>query len=933
MARKSAPAKPKKNEKYTAYLCSHTHWDREWYGTFQQYRFRLVRLIDRLMDLLEADPEYRCFNLDGQTIPLEDYLEVKPEQRERLTKLIRDGRIAVGPWYILPDEWLVSGESTVRNMLRGKQVCKELGVQPAHAAYLPDMFGHIGQIPQILKGFGFDSAIMWRGLSGEQWKSELWWESPDGSRVLAFHLPEYCGYCNAAFFYCSLPEEARTRPDTSPVWMANEDPEFAAGALRAVADRAIKSSRSNVLFFMNGVDHMEAQPQIAEIIRRANELMPDVNIKHATYEEFLSAVEKNSPKDLQVIKGEQRSAPVAKESGAIVLPNILSSRIYLKLANAKCQQLLERWAEPFASAAAWTGNKYPEGFLRTGWKWLLRNHPHDSIGGCSIDEVHRNMETRFEWAEDIATTLTSASLYQVTESIDTEALPENEQACFVFNPLNWDVSDLVTLDIELDAGWLQAQGIPLSGTTPYEAVRNLRMTDWAGKPVKFELLNLEFVTAHRPWITFFAPLPQVVRFKVALWAEKVPALGYKGFRVGMPKKMRRLPDRHAVANPARLENENLRVEIQANGTLDVSGKIVGNKTLKGLHYFEDGGDNGDGYTYSPPRHDAVVTSLAGDVQITRLTDSEAQQQVAVDYTLNLPDALTTDRQHRSPSAVPLKVRSVFTLGADSKRIDVETTLTNVAKDHRLRICFPVADKAKTHFAEMQFDVTERVNRIVQPSEDVWMEDMPLEQAQQSFVTYGNLAVANLGLPEYELAEGDPSVLKVTLLRAANYLGAGGYPNTIQGGAGPHIVTPEQQMIGRTLVFNYSLIPHKGDWIVAGVQEQAHQHNALWRCFTTGRHAGQLPADELSFLKIEGENIMLSTVKQVEDQPGEYVVRFWNSGNKSSKAVVKWFRKPVSVHHSNLAEEKLAEIKVKGSTPVGLTVKPKEIVTLRFKAAL
>lgn len=919
--------------KYTAYLCSHTHWDREWYGSFEQNRMRLVRLIDRLMAILEADPSFRCFNLDGQTIILEDYLEIKPEHRPRLEKLIREGRICIGPWYILPDEWLASGESTIRSMLRAQAICRDFGVKGCQTGYLPDMFGHISQMPQLLRSLGFDKAIIWRGLSGDQWKAELWWEAPDGSRVLAFHLPDRAGYGNAALFFGSIPVEARKkRPEARPGEMATEDTEFSADALSVILEYGKPYSVSNQLLLMNGVDHMEPQPQIPEIIRRANEKLQDTEILHSSFEEFMLAVQNNAPADLQVVRGEMRSTSLVENGGATVLPNIISSRIYLKQSNAACQTLLERWTEPLASAAAWIGLEYPQGLINTAWKHLLRNHPHDSIGGCSHDLVHRDMESRFSWVQDIGENLASWSMHQITESIRTEDLPEDQLAWFVFNPLNWEVSDLIVADVDVDESWLAKHGIPIHNDNIYRSVRNLKITDWAGAPVDFEVLDIHHYTQHRPWIDHFGPTFNTVRFRVALWAEKLPPLGYKGYRVGLPKRIQRLNDRHGTAFPARMQNEHLTVEVQPNGTLKLSGAALGNRVLENVHYFENGGDNGDGYTYSPPRHDEIVTSLGGNAQITRLHDEAALQAIAVDYSLELPAGVTPDRQHRTRATVTAKIRSVFRLGAGSRRIDVETTMTNVAADHRLRVCFNVPEAGDSHVAESQFDVVQRANWVAQPSEDIWVEDMPLEHPQQTFMSYSNLAVANCGLPEYEVVQSAESVIKLTLLRAVNFLGAGPHPNTIVNGAGPVIETPDQQMIGRSFTFRYSIIPHDGDWLKAGVHREAHQHGLAWQSIVSGRHAGFLAPEQLSFMDVGGENILISAVKKAETAPRAYIARFWNCGDKASAATLKWFRRPASVHLSNVGEEVLEPIALAADNSAQVAVKPKQIVTVRFDLA-
>ncbi|MBV9278855.1 MAG: hypothetical protein JOZ41_02125 [Chloroflexi bacterium] len=171
-------------------LVAHTHWDRAWYLPFQHFRIRLVRLIDRLLEILETDPDFRCFMLDGQMIVIEDYLEVRPERRGDIERLVRAGRLQVGPWYVLPDEFLVSPESLIRNLELGMRQADDFG-GAMRVGYEPDAFGHIAQLPQIFAGFGIDNVVFWRGLGDEarELGSEFWWRAPDGTRALAIFLP------------------------------------------------------------------------------------------------------------------------------------------------------------------------------------------------------------------------------------------------------------------------------------------------------------------------------------------------------------------------------------------------------------------------------------------------------------------------------------------------------------------------------------------------------------------------------------------------------------------------------------------------------------------------------------------------------------------------------------------------------------------------
>ena len=168
-----------------AVLVAHTHWDREWYLPFQQFRARLVGVVDYIMELLERDERFTSFTLDGQSVILEDYLEIRPENQARLRALVGAGRLVAGPWYVLPDEFLTSEEAILRNLLLGQVIARRFG-HSMDVGHVPDPFGHIGQLPQILRGFGIESAMFSRGMGdeGETLGAEFRWRGPDGSEVL-----------------------------------------------------------------------------------------------------------------------------------------------------------------------------------------------------------------------------------------------------------------------------------------------------------------------------------------------------------------------------------------------------------------------------------------------------------------------------------------------------------------------------------------------------------------------------------------------------------------------------------------------------------------------------------------------------------------------------------------------------------------------------
>ncbi|MFV1980144.1 MAG: alpha-mannosidase, partial [Rhodothermia bacterium] len=357
----------------------HSHWDREWYLTFDEFRGMLVNMIDDLIEILERDPKYKSFLLDGQTSVLEDYLEVRPERREKLMQMIAAKRMFVGPWYVLPDSFLVSGEALIRNLLRGTQTASRAGAD-RYVGYIPDSFGHTGQLPQIFRGFGIDTAIFWRGFGGEpgQEGSEYRWESPNGSWVLAEHLNDQ-GYSGAYF--------------------DSDDPEKMLETFNGIRKRLDARTEAGARLMLSGGDHHWPVERLSRVIQLVSEHLGEgATAVHSNLIEFFDDLKASVDiETLPTIVGEQR---FGYRWAFNVTGGVYSSRIYLKQANARCQRMLEGYLERLDAIAASRGLTTQGPLLRLAWATLLQNHPHDSICGCSTDMVHREMETRFEKVEN-----------------------------------------------------------------------------------------------------------------------------------------------------------------------------------------------------------------------------------------------------------------------------------------------------------------------------------------------------------------------------------------------------------------------------------------------------------------------------------------------------------------------------------------------------
>ena len=214
--------------KYSCHVISNTHWDREWRYPFQSYRMDLVVMMDRLLDILEQQPGYRAFFLDSQTSLLEDYLEIRPENRRRIKAQVQADRLQIGPWYTLPDMWGCPGEALVRNLLMGHKVASRFG-RVTKVGYTPFSNGQISQVPQLYRGFGLDSIMFYRGIGKHLAKSEFVWEGPDSSRVFGFRFGDYARYNYYYLLYRPglLGRTIRDRdynwdPDEVPYRVANE---------------------------------------------------------------------------------------------------------------------------------------------------------------------------------------------------------------------------------------------------------------------------------------------------------------------------------------------------------------------------------------------------------------------------------------------------------------------------------------------------------------------------------------------------------------------------------------------------------------------------------------------------------------------------------------------------------------------------------------
>jgi len=867
---------------YRIFVIHHTHWDREWWATYQDFRVRLVELIDELLATLDRDLGFRTFLLDGQTIVLEDYLDVRPENEAKLVRYIREGRIQCGPWYVLSDEFLVSAEAIVRNLWLGRLVARRLGCPILDVGYLPDTFGHIGQMPQILHGFDIDSACVWRGRGGdpETVKQEFRWEAPDGSSVLTHWFPD--GYYQMPFLHFDNPD----RPFEDRV-----------GRIFSSIARWGPRATTDALLMPYGGDHRSIDPRLAAKIEQANAAIAGLgSLRWATIDEYIQAVKERAP-FLQVVHGELRQ--LGPETPHL-LSGVLSTRLYLKQLNCRAQTWLERYAEPFAALAWWRGGRYDAGLLWKGWQLLVQNHPHDSICGCSIDQVHREMVPRFDQAIQLAQISAEKSMREVGVRIDTSGMGPDDRALVVHNSLP-----------RIRSGWV---GVWLARDTIDPGSH--RLLDDAGREIPFQTRDVEGSR----------PMTDRYRFsEIGFVADCVPGLGYRTFRLAPRVSEAAGTDapvagrQSAALRPSEtgadtllvgenvLENGFLRVEVSSrDGTLSVLDKLSGH-VYHGLNTFEDGGDAGDAYNYSAPRNDAVLRSYDGArVRISVAEAGAARATLRVDLEWALPAELTSDRLNRSTTYLSMRLASFVTLSAGARHLEVASEWPEHPRDHRLRALFPLGEPVHGSFAQGHFDVAQRPISA-DCGGDGWPETNPRTMPQQGWVAVEaserSLMIANRGLPEYEVLRDERGTIALTIMRAVGWLSRDDLLSR-HGGAGPSTPTPDAQCPGFTRV-EYAIIPYAGSWQDAHANRVAEEYLIPLQGVETDRHAGDLPASAGTAELLGDHCLEMSACKRTETGDA-LLLRFWNTCTEPSRAGLRVDPQPRRVEVVDLAEEPTAQ---------------------------
>lgn len=872
-----------------AHIVSHTHWDREWYKSYEHFRVRLSFFMDNLMRLMEENKDFKSFLFDAQSIILDDYLSIKPQNKERLEKLIRDGRIIIGPWYTQPDEFTPDAESLIRNLIIGIRTAEKSG-KCMKAGYLPDSFGHSSQLPQILLGFNIDNLIAMRGIPSYKIKSsEFKWKGLNGDSIIAVHLKE--GYFNA----CFLPDDYNMADDR----------------ISKLVDKLKKSSGTQNIIIMNGIDHQWPQPMIPDYIQHLNQKDKTTEYIHSSLEDFIADIRRSSTK-LPEFTGE-----LITPENSRTHTSMASTRMYQKKENGKEENLIERYVEPICSLGWIFGAEYPSELIEMGWKYILQNQAHDSICGCCTDDVHKKIDERFASCKNINLTLLKTYSRAIARNLSTDKL-----SLVVFNNAMTKGKQLVKAELIL----------PFS---------KFELLDQNGSIVKYQIDKSEKINSAELgiWASMSKLSSSLNKFEISFYTEFNNNFGFMLYEIKKADDNSevKIADNIIIQEDnVCVENKFYKIKLYSNGVISIFDKenhVLYNR----LNVLEDCGDAGDTYNYSPVNNDCIITSWDSENnKITLIEDGPLKTVYKINYDVLIPEKLSGGSRSRKKIKIPVEME--INIYSEINRIDVKTTVENTAKDHRLRVLFNSNVKNNFSLAGTQFGVIKRNNKS---DDSIWLEKkwserpLPIYHNQKfAAVTEDEscgIAVLNKDITEYEIYEDEKSTLALTLIRSVGSMGKRDLSIRPGRASGMEMECPDAQCQG-TCVSEYSIVPFNKvntlDEICKKAEEfnyepycvqnklivdEAEEDKKYYNIYTLTNYIEdqtcKIAERNFSLISVDNDKLLISAIKKSE-RDNELILRLYNTSKNAIKdSSIRFAFKLDKVSQCNFNEDEIKSIKL------------------------
>ena len=921
--------------KKTAHIIPHSHWDREWRYPIWENRSFLIDFIDELLETMEKYPDYKQFLMDGQSVILEDYLEMRPEKREIITKYVKEGRITAGPWYTLPDLYPLDGECLVRNLLKGYRTSEKLG-KIMKVAYTSFGWGQTAQFPQIYKGFGIDFCFTAKRVTKKRApECEFWWEAPDGSRILTTRLGE--GGRHKMFesvlvpLRCGRPADDNWHMDWKDMgliyhkasgdelgeYMRFEKPHFFSEGfkenLMGCWEANNESLSDTERLFLCGCDFSGAHCDMEKVISEGNKLV-DFEMKCSTVEDYIESFKNSADISKAItVKGELREG-----SAAACSANALAARLYIKQKNKKLQNLLIYTAEPLSVAMLMAGEEYEKPFFDGAWEYMLKSHAHDSINGVTQDSTANDAVTRLEQAMSLAYVAYRRAAMKLIKRMDLSAYNNEDVLIAVYNPLPFKRSEIIKVVIDVPK--------------EFEAW-DLKITDNFGNEMNTQRISLEDVSVvvHDENLR---PAPyRADRHTLYMETGVLPAGGFKVYKVEAGTK---LVGRNFVCSPQiqkflsgkelsktcnEIENEYLKITANPNGTIKITDKENG-AVYDNMHFFEDTGDSGNYWINEEPDNNRTYYSTGLNAKTWLENNGELAATLGIEINMELPECAETPEDYRvgktkrSDREKTLKIKSYITLEKGSKRVDFKVEIYNNIKDHRLRAVYPTGIKADFSLAHGHFTVDKRP--IVKASDGAYEPDMqtlPMQTFAEISDDKRAVDFISDSLTEFEAKE-DGNVF-LTLLRCVR--------NTICTEMRVASCYPEQdgsQCLGKQTA-TYSLYPHK-----SGETEetfiQAQRFNIVPSAIQiSGSSNGDIKPGT-SFIEVENKKLIISALKKAEDRDS-VILRVYNPTEETVSSKIKLYKKPEKCYIVNLNEERLGEFDINAEA----VIEKQKIFTVEF----
>ncbi len=819
--------------KQNVHIVPHFHWDREWYFTAEESKIVLVRDMEEILEMLENNSNYPYFVLDGQTVVLEDYFSVKPENKQRVKNLVKSGKLIIGPWYSQTDEMVVGSESIIRNLLYGKLDCEEFG-DIMQIGYLPDSFGQSARMPQILNGFGITRCMFWRGVSERMGtdKTEFYWEDGE-SKVIIQLLP--LGYAIGKY----LPTNETELKDRLNKYFSVLD----------------KCATTNNILLPNGHDQMPIQKNIFEVMEKIDNLYPEKKTCLSRYEDVFREIENSN--DLATLTGEFLDGKYMR-----VHRSIFSTRADIKSANTLIENKLTNILEPLMSIAYRLGFPYEHGLLEQIWKEIMKNHAHDSMGCCCSDKVHKIILDRFFIAEERTDKLID---FYKRSIVDAMPCDKSLDKLTFFNLLPYERKSVVNALIVTK----------MKGFILYDENDNI---------IPYKLINTQIVDAGLidRQIVHYGDYDPFVQYTITL-EDTFPSCGYKTYFIKEGNIFAK-----TYKKCEQLENKFYKLTFNSNGTislLDKKTKVLYNDVL----LIEDGSDDGDEYDYSPLENDFIITNKDVNADIS-VNDFGLYGTASISFDLSIPKDIESRKNKLCDSSMNVKL--CVTLKNNSPIIELNVIVDNKAKDHRVRLLFPNNLSTNFSISDNQFGYIKR--NVVDSAINVWEEEKWSERPDSiyPFLSYVHcatdtgIAVITNSVREYEIIGHKFDTIAITLFRSVGLLGKEDLFRRPGRPSGIKMETPDSQLI-KIQTFNLAFTTNlvevptlAKEYLTPIVSYNKMPFNAIkmnsW---------GLTTPVNFSLLNIKQTELIMSVLKKAE-QSNTLLLRIYNPSDRTVTGTVE-----------------------------------------------